>query len=130
MWISFVIRLFTSYGKQIAIGIASVFLITQVTGFVRNWLDGREDRSILECNETQLRDEITVLENLLEQERKDSQEKSQELERMASEAERRQLYIDNLEDVLNDSGIPDDRISERTREFWRQLNEEAKRIQK
>ncbi len=129
MWITVIIRFVMGNIKPLLIGAGSLIFLTVAWNVINGWLDARADRAILECNEGQLADQITVLEDLLARQLRDNDLQAQELEVMNREAADRRDYINRLEDVLNNNGIPDDEISERTREFWRQLNEEAKEIQ-
>ena len=129
MWFTIIIKFVLGNWKRILIGSAALFVLFQLQSLWTQFVDSRSDRATLECNEQQLQDQIASLEELLARQQRDNELQAEELEELNREASERRNYIDRLENVLNDETIEDDRISERTRQFWFQLNEEAKAIQ-
>lgn len=128
-FIPIIIKFILGNWKKIAFGAAALIVANFMYSTVVSWLDAREDRQTLECNEEQLQNTVDSLEEQLRIAREDIDRRAAENVELREEANRRAEYTRELEDILNDNSISDDRISDRTREFWRRMNEQAKEIQ-
>ena len=128
-WAIGILRFLWKNKKATLFGFASLVLLAWGYGFIKGLNDIKEDKQILECNQTQLEDQLAVITRLLEDEKLDRERVAQELVEMRLESQERQETIRDLQSILRDQTIEDDLISARTRQFYRELNNRAKEIE-
>ena len=127
-FVAVLINFFLKHWQKIIVGIAAAWILNSAYGIFIDWVDGRENQQIVECNAEQLQTQVDTLTDQLRIAKEDAERNSAELVLMKEEAEDRAEYINRLTDILNNNSIPDDELSPKTKELWRQLNEQAKVI--
>lgn len=118
---------FKHTGKTIAV-MTILAIMAFLGGKLHDYIQTKEDKQVLICNEEQLKDNIAVLERRLQQAALDKASLEDELSQIRAESERRQGAILVLQDILDNPDIEDDNISDKTRAFYLELNNRAKEL--
>ena len=112
--------------KSFAIGAGAIVIVSFAFGAIKGWETKIRNEEIAECNAGQLQNQIDILNQQLETERLDKIRLSEEIKEIDKEKRERERYIDRLHMVLDNPETSDDEISEKTRQFIIELNEQNK----
>ena len=88
----------------------------------------KRDEAVVQCDNDKVVKTLDELKAELERIEREKLFLESEFVNIRDEAEKRQRTINELKRILSNTQIPDDKISPRTKEFYRQLNERAKEI--
>ena len=128
MFLSIINSIFVKNLKTTIIVVALLSLLTFVNNKFNDYISAIEDREQLECNEEQLQAKIDNLNAQLIDSLKEKEQIRLSLEEMRVQAERRKQTIENLQSILDNDEYEDNLISERTRQFWLELNRNSKEV--